>query len=431
MTDEQLVIESLDPRDAGQLRSAPAPIVGRVSSVRPEGQPFDALRDAEVPPFYETDLGVLFAGDCLDIVRAMPDASVDLCCTSPPYERQPKYGNGERYERDWFEGVFLEITKELLRVTKSTGQFVLNFRSRRQGAERSVLQYELVLWLRKQGWLFAEDHVWVKPSPPPGRYKQALKDQVEYCFRFAKSDAFELHPEQLLHPARWDAKDRERRRKLAHNFERVNAPGGQGRKRVQAGPDWVAPGNALVTEPEFSPNPTKHPARFPPAIPEYFIKLCTKPSDVVLDVFAGTSTSAVVAEALERRWVMCELDASYCEVLPERLDDLRQRMAIAPELDPELVPEGVRWLPLPFALPTPKGLSRPAGTATDAASTNGHAASSGQVNGSGGQPNEIAHGIDVEQVAEVPGHEDAAVAVPNDGTEGIVEPAPAKAFENG
>ncbi|MBX5470682.1 MAG: site-specific DNA-methyltransferase [Thermoleophilaceae bacterium] len=367
-----------------------------------------ALLDrAELEPSHTTQLGRLYAMDCLDVLRAMPEGCVDLVVTSPPYERQPKYGNGEKYERDWFEGAFMDITGELLRVLKPTGQFVLNFRSRRQGAERSTLQYELVFWLRKQGWLFAEDHVWVKPSPPPGRYKQALKDQVEYCFRFAKSDAYELYPEQCLMPARWDAKDRERRRKLAHNFTRVNAPSGQGRKRVQAGPDWVAPGNALVTEPEFSPNPTKHPARFPPSIPEYFIKLCTRPGQVVLDPFAGTCTAAVVAEALERRWIMAELDEKYCAVLPDRLEDLRQRMAKAPKPVPGTVPEGVRTVPLPFALPAPKlvALRRAA--------------------------DEVSNGVHVEQVGERRGGEDAAVGVADHGPESVVEATPPEPIEHG
>lgn len=299
-----------------------------------------------------TKLGELHIGDCLDLLRSLESESVDLVVTSPPYERQPKYGNGERYERDWFQGPFLEVTEEILRVLRPKGQFVLNFRSRRLGVERSTLQYELVLWLRDQGFLFAEDHVWVKPSPPPGSFKRALKDAIEYCFRFAKSEDFELYPDQLLTPARWDAKDRERRRRLAHNHKRANAPSGHGRNRVQAGPDWVAPSNAIVVEPEFSANPTKHPARFPPAIPEYFIKLCTRPGDLVVDPFAGTCTTAVVAEALDRRWLMAELDESYAGVLPERLEDMRRRMDQQGDLDG--FPEGVRPLPLPFALRQPK-----------------------------------------------------------------------------
>lgn len=350
----------------------------------------------------QTDLGALYAVDCRALLAELPDSSVDLVVTSPPYDRQPKYRDGERYEREWYETTFLEITGEVLRVLRPTGQFVLNYRSRKDGVERSTLQYEIVGWLRDQGFLFAEDHVWIKPSPPPGRYRQALKDAVEYCFRFAKSEAFELYPEQCLMPARWDAKDRERRKRLAHNHERVDAPSGHGRNRVQAGPDWVAPSNALVLEPEFSPNPSKHPARFPPAIPEFFIKLCTRPGDVVLDPFAGTGTTGVVAEALDRRWLLAELDSGYCGVLPDRLEDLRGRLARAVPL-PADAPEGLRAVPLPFALPAPSAV---------------------RLRGA----DKGADGLDLKQLREVAHREDASIAISDDGAERVVDSPPAQAL---
>ena len=97
----------------------------------------------------------------------------------------------------------------------------------------------------------------------------------------------------------------------------------------------------------------------------------------MLDVFAGTSTTAVVAEALDRRWLMCELDQAYCDVLLDRLDDLRRRQAKAPE--PVDVPEGVRTVPLPFALPAPRVQGLP------------------NVD-SGVQPDEVSDGIDLQEV---------------------------------
>lgn len=111
--------------------------------------------------------------------------------------------------------------------------------------------------------------MWGKPSPPPGRFNRYLKDAVEYCFQFAKTPKWQFYPEHCLTPARWDAKDRERRKKLPHNYVRVNEPSGQGRKRVQAGPDMVRPSTLLHLEAEFSPNPVKHPARFPVALPTF------------------------------------------------------------------------------------------------------------------------------------------------------------------
>lgn len=270
-------------------------------------------------PAHTTDLGALYLCDGLDMLREVPDDSVDLVVTSPPYDRQPKYGNGERYRNDWYWGYFLKLTGEIRRVLSPRGSFVLNYRSKRHGKERGTLQYELVFLLREQGFLFAEDFVWGKPSPPPGRFTHFLKDAVEYCFQFAKTDDWQFFPEQCLTPARWDRKDVERRKRLAHNYERANAPSGQGRKRVQAGPDLVRPSTLLRFEPEFQANPTGHPARFPVDLPEFFIRLFTRPGDLVVDPFAGTCTTAVAAEKLSRRWLVSEVDEKYTAVLPERL----------------------------------------------------------------------------------------------------------------
>ncbi len=267
---------------------------------------------------FRTDLGQLLVEDCLIALRDLPSNSVDLVITSPPYDGQPKYGNGEKYERDWYKDFFLLVTAEVLRVLKPTGSFILNYRSKRRGNERGLLQYEMIFWLRDQGFLFCEDFVWGKPSPPPGRFNRFLKDAVEYCFQFAKGPDWQFFPEHCLSPARWDAKDRERRKKLAHNYVRANAPSGQGRKRVQAGPDMVRPSTLLHLEPDFSPNPVKHPARFPLALPTFFINLLTEPGQLVVDPFGGTGTTALAAERLHRRWLVTEIDPKYAAVVAAR-----------------------------------------------------------------------------------------------------------------
>lgn len=299
------------------------PLPGVPSGLRPVAYPDDAM--SQLPESItrsaalSTSLGALVVDDCLNLLRQVPDDTFDLVITSPPYDGQPKYGNGERYQRDWYEDTFLKVTGEVLRTLKPHGSFVLNYRSKRQNGERGTIQYEIVFWLREQGFTFAEDFVWGKPSPPPGRWKRHLKDAVEYCFQFAKTPEWQFFPEHCLTPARWDRKDVERRKKLKHNYERVNEPSGQGRKRVQAGPDMVRPSTLLHLEPEFLPNPTEHPARFPVELPTFFIKLLSEPGQLVFDPFAGTCTTAVAAENLERRWLVAELDGEYTTVLADRL----------------------------------------------------------------------------------------------------------------
>lgn len=269
---------------------------------------------------FSTDLGALVIDDCLNVLSEVPDDTFDLVITSPPYDGQPKYGNGEKYERDWYEDTFLKITGEVLRTLKPHGSLVLNYRSKRQSGQRGTLQYELVMWLIDQGFVFAEDFVWGKPSPPPGKWERHLKDAVEYCFQFAKTDKWQFFPEHCLTPARWDRKDVERRKKLKHNYERVNEPSGQGRRRVQAGPDMVRPSTLLHMEPEFLPNPTEHPARFPVGLPEFFINLLSEEGQLVFDPFGGTCTTAVAAEKLGRKWLLTELDDRYITILPGRLE---------------------------------------------------------------------------------------------------------------
>jgi DNA modification methylase len=145
-----------------------------------------------------------------------------------------------------------------------------------------------------------------------------LKDAVEYCFQFAKTPEWQFFPEHCLAPARWDAKDRERRKKLAHNHVRVNAPSGQGRNRVKAGPDLVRPSTLLYLEADFTPNPARHPARFPLTLPTFFINLLTLPGQMVVDPFGGVGTTGLAAERLGRRWLLAELDPNYAAVAPGR-----------------------------------------------------------------------------------------------------------------
>src|SRR5215469_1350073 len=283
-----------------------------------EEPPLAAADSGEGKPFFATDLGRFHIADGLETLKTLPANSVDLVITSPPYDGQPKYGNGERYGRDWYQGFFLEMTAEIHRVLTPSGSFVLNYRSRRRGAARRLIQYELVFWLRDQGFLFCEGFVWGKPSPPPGRFKRVLKDAVEYCFQFAKTPEWQFFPEHCLTPARWDAKDRERRKKLAHNHLRVNAPSGQGRNRVQAGPDLVRPSTLLHLEADFTPIPARHPARFPLALPTFFINLLSLPGQMVVDPFGGVGTTGLAAEKLGRRWLLAELDPQYAAAAPGR-----------------------------------------------------------------------------------------------------------------
>ena len=105
----------------------------------------------------------LFLGDCKDLLKKIANNSVDLIITSPPYadQRKTTYGgiHPDKYV-DWI----LPITKELLRVLKPTGTFILNIKEKVVDGERSTYVIELILEMRKQGWLWTEEFIWHKKN---------------------------------------------------------------------------------------------------------------------------------------------------------------------------------------------------------------------------------------------------------------------------
>lgn len=287
----------------------------------------------DAAPFYETYFGEVYCMDALDFLRGLPSDSVDLFITSPPYDGQPKYQDGQTYSRTWYRNTFLPIAEEILRVLSPTGNFVLNYRSRRYNKERGLIQYELVFWLREQGWLFVEDFIWGKVNPPPGRFVQCVKDSIEYCFQFAKTRDFSFYPAQCLSPSKLTEGERKYRNNLNKRNRpvRETRPSGHGASEANARPDLVLPSNLIVQNIANYSNchwfkrareMGLHPASFPEEIPDFFIRLMTQPGQLVCDPFAGSGTVGAAAARLRRKFVLCDVQPLYCEIAKSRFRDL-------------------------------------------------------------------------------------------------------------
>ena len=108
-------------------------------------------------------------GDCEDVLKDLPDNSIDLIFTSPPYadQRLQTYGGVKPDEYvDWF----LPKSEQFLRVLNPTGTFILNIKERVVNGERHTYVIELILEMRKQGWLWTEEFIWHKKNSYPGKW---------------------------------------------------------------------------------------------------------------------------------------------------------------------------------------------------------------------------------------------------------------------
>ena len=128
----------------------------------------------------------ILSGDCLEKLKEFPNSSVDLIITSPPYADQRKntYG-GIKPEK--YVSWFLPITAELLRVLKNDGTFILNIKEKVQNGERSTYVLELILEMKKQGWLWTEEFIWHKKNCYPGKWPNRFRDAWERLLQFNKA----------------------------------------------------------------------------------------------------------------------------------------------------------------------------------------------------------------------------------------------------
>jgi site-specific DNA-methyltransferase (adenine-specific) len=264
-------------------------------------------------------LNKIIQGDCLEVLKGLPNNSVDFIVTSPPYADQRKdvYGgiHPDKYV-DWF----IPRAAQFYRVLKPTGSFVLNIKERVMNGERHTYVLQLITELRRHKWLWTEEYMWHKRNSYPGKWPNRFRDNWERLLHFTKSKKFQMFQDEVKVPVgQWAEK---RLKNLSEtDKKRDNSRVGSGfGKNVSnwVGRDLVYPTNVLHLATESSNQ--NHAATFPVALPEWFIKLFTKEGDVVLDPFVGSGTTCVAAKRLCRQYVGIDILEEFVQLAYERLE---------------------------------------------------------------------------------------------------------------
>lgn len=255
----------------------------------------------------------LIHGDCREELKTLPDNSVDLIFTSPPYadSREHTYGG---IKPDDYVKWFLPTSSELFRVLKPTGTFVLNIKEKVVNGERHPYVIELILAMRQQGWLWTEEFIWHKKNSYPGKWPNRFRDAWERLLQFNKDKHFHMYQEAVMIPTGdWAEK---RLKKLSDtDRRRDNSKVGSGfGKKIDnwVGRELVYPTNVVHLATETKNR--NHSAVFPDALPEWFIKLFTQEGDLVLDPFAGSGTTLRVAQKMGRNGIGIEILSDYYEL---------------------------------------------------------------------------------------------------------------------
>lgn len=311
-------------------------------------------------PAYKTHLGSSYCGDSRELLRQLPDNSVSLVVTSPPFalQRKKEYGNKEQHEYVEWLAEFASIVKAKLR---DDGSFVLDLGGAyKKGVPvRSLYNYRtLIHFCDELGFFLAEEFFWHNPSKLPSpiewvnKRKLRAKDSVNTVWWFSKTEWPKADVSKVLAPYS------DRMKKLIEDPAKFYTP-----KARPSGHDIGAsfgkdnggaiPGN-LLSIPNSESNGKYlsgcatvaikgHPARFPAKLPEFFIKFLTDPGDLVVDMFAGSNTTGQVAEAEGRKWLSFDESMEYVAasafrflgdaITPDQINDIYNRIKSGETVD--------------------------------------------------------------------------------------------------
>lgn len=292
------------------------------------------MKSLKKKEFYSTDLGTAYLGDSLELMKEIPDSSIDLILTSPPFAltRQKEYGNKQEQEYvEWF----LQFSKEFYRILSENGSLVIDLGGAYISGYpvRSIYQYELLVKLcREQNFFLAQEFYHYNPSrlPTPAEWvtvrRIRVKDSVNVVWWLSKTEFPKATNRNVLKPYSDSMKSL-----IKNGYKAKMRPSGHDiSDKFGTDNGGAIPPNLLElantnSNGQYQTKCRKHgikphPARFPAGFSDFFIKFLTDENDIVLDPFAGSNTTGYSAENLNRRWISIELNEDYLKGSIYRFD---------------------------------------------------------------------------------------------------------------
>ena len=252
--------------------------------------------------------------ECLTVMAGLPDGCVDLTVTSPPYDNLRTY-NGSL---EWGEHVWKPIIKELFRVTKQGGVVVWVVNDATINGSETGTSFKQALWAMECGFNLHDTMIYQKKNFPPlthNRYEQSF----EYMFVFSKRkpvvfNGIEIESQRVSGGARFFERDGSLREHHSVCYM----------KDKKLKPNiWAFP---------TGQNRNGHPGTFPYQLAEDHILSWSNEGDTVLDPFAGSGTTAIAAMNTNRKYILIEKDAAYCDIIRRRIAEYHSKpkqMALA------------------------------------------------------------------------------------------------------
>ena len=253
----------------------------------------------------------IICGDCLDVMKAMPDGCIDLVVTSPPYDNLRTY-NGYSFD-------FENIAKELYRIIKPGGVVVWVVGDATIDGSETGTSFRQALYSKEIGFNLHDTMIYHKRGLPCDTAKRYRQD-FEYMFAFSKGQPKTFNP--LMHKQVYN--DSRKNKNFNKDKSGVKKISKMNQKEMTKDGNvffYVASGGIGQTD-EIAYN---HPATYPEKLAEDQIKSWSNPGDLVLDPFCGSGTTLKMAHILDRKYIGIEISEEYCEIIHQRIKEQRNQ----------------------------------------------------------------------------------------------------------
>jgi len=251
----------------------------------------------------------IIQGDCLEVMKQMPDSCIDLTVTSPPYDNLRAYENN--IDTTWCQDVWGSIIKELFRITKPGGIVVWVVGDATIKGSETGTSFRQALYAMECGFNLHDTMIWNKGKfSAVGALRTRYAPVFEYMFIFSKGKTKTFNP------------IKDRKNKTAGQIVNGNIRQKDGTMKPKSSigkitAEYGQRFNIWVNAPQQGRN--DHPAPFPEQLASDHIISWSNEGDIVLDPFTGSGTTAKMAIANKRKFVGIEISEEYCQIARERV----------------------------------------------------------------------------------------------------------------
>lgn len=328
----------------------------------------------------------IICGDCLELIKEVPDNSINLIITSPPYFKQRDYGGynkeiGNEKEVDDYVENLLKLFHECVRILKADGSIVFNIGDKYEKSSLLLVPYRFAIKvLEKEPVKLVNDITWVKLNPTPRQYRKRLVSSTEPFFHFVKTDDYYYNLDKFMNLLdsikskrngngnnigkkyfelidKSDLSEEQKKQALKelnnviaevkngkiysfrmkikgiHSLPFGGQQGGRKTQILTKGFTIIKiHGNSIkrdiIESAVETIKGTKHPAIYPEYIIRELLKLLTRKGDIVLDPFIGSGTTAMACKKSGRDYIGFDISHEYCKSAEKRLKEIEKDKTI-------------------------------------------------------------------------------------------------------